>query len=453
MDLRRAHGLRAELAGVPVGGWVIGDLIGHGGSAAVFSAKRAGARAAVKVIDPQLLDEFGREPQRRRIEIEAGLVNHGHANLVRLFEAGECTETRHLYVAMEELPYRTLSTVIGAVSADAVGRIIEQIASAAQCLDERGICHRDIKPDNVMVSDDYSHAVLMDLGIVSPFGAAVAGDVDPSGERFIGTARYCPREFVRNQVEKTAEGHRAVTFYQLGGLLHDMIMRQRLFDHIDGPYALLIDAIDHTTPIIDSAEVRPHLIYLARDCLRKLAEERSRLVDWSRFRAAEPNASVDARARVHASRLPAVAVGASAIPRPVFVDRPQLLALGRTLRDRLAALCEANPDLLIPSIDVEVVGKITRLTTEFEPAPARGLHRRFRILFLAEPIGGPEPVFTLDAEVHTLDPPTAGAPSATRVCIVRGLDSDPSIELEDFLYKVIADLMGQPDEPAGGMEA
>jgi serine/threonine protein kinase len=453
MDERRAQTLHKELAGNLVGGWRIGSLIGHGGSAAVFSGTRDGRGAAIKVIDPQLLDEFGREPQLRRIRLEADLADHDHPNLVKLFEAGECAETGHLYVAMEELRYRTLSALVGTIPPDAIGDVIEQIASAASYLDKRGICHRDIKPDNVMVSDDFAHAVLMDLGIISPFGAAVAGQVDASGERFIGTARYCPREFVRNQVAKTEEGHRAVTFYQLGGLLHDMIMGKRLFPHIEGPYALLIDAIDQETPVVGSDDVRLHLQYLARDCLRKSAEERTRLVTWSRFQSAEPNASIDARSRVKASLRPAAVIdGADQSKIGPNVDRAQLLALGRTLRDRLGTLCSENPDLLIPSVDVDIVGHVVQLNAEFEPDPARGVHRRFRIIFSAEPMAGPDAIFTLDAEVQALAPTPLNATSLIRVCIVRGLNDDPTLDIEDFLYKVIADLMGQPDKPAGTME-
>ncbi len=453
MDARRARRLHEDVAGSFVGGWRIGRLIGHGGSAAVFSGARDGACAAIKVIDPHLLDEFGREPQLRRIMLEAGLADHDHPNLVKLFEAGECVKTGHLYVAMEELPYRTLSAMVGTIPPDVIGGVIEQIASAASYLDGRGICHRDIKPDNVMVSDDFAHAVLMDLGIISPFGSAGAGQVDASGERFIGTARYCPREFVRNQVARTDEGHRAVTFYQLGGLLHDMIMGKRMFPDIEGPYALLIDAIDQVTPVVSSDDVRPHLQYLARDCLRKSFEERTRLVTWSRFQSAEPNASVDARSRVKASRRPASTIGGGDQPEIApKVDRAQLLAVGRTLRDRLVTLCSENPDLLIPSVDIDIVGPVVQLDAEFEQDPARGIHRRFRIVFSAEPVAGPDSIFTLDAEIQALAPRPGDATSPVRVCIVRSLDDDPTFDIEDFLYKVIADLMGQPDEPAGTME-
>ncbi|MFT8797192.1 protein kinase domain-containing protein [Zymomonas mobilis] len=449
MNPCRAQTLHRVLVGKFVGGWLIGDLIGYGGSAAVFSAIRNGQEAALKVIDPELLDEFGREQQSQRIVLEARLVGEGHPNLVKLFEAGECLVTRHLYVAMAKLPYRTLTATIGSIPAEAIGKIVEQIASAAQYLDQCHICHQDIKPDNVMVSDDFAHAVLMDLGIISPFDAAVAGSVDPSGERFIGTARYCPGEFIRNQVTKTAVGYRAVTFYQLGGLLHDMIMQQRLFDQIDGPYARLIDAIDTVTPVVESDKVPRHLLYLARDCLRKTADDRTRLVTWNRFRATEPNASLDARLRVRASlsSLSVADVGKVSIaPR---IDRTVLLELGRMLRDRLAAVCDGNTDLLIPSIDVDVVGHVTQLTAEFEPVPARGLYRKFRILFQAEPVLGADLVFLLDAEVSASGQKTTEPPSRVRICIVRDLNYDPSIDFEDFLYKVIADQMGQPAKSAG----
>lgn len=452
MNPCRAQMLHRVLVHKLVGGWLIGELIGCGGSAAVFSAMRNGQEAALKIIDPDLLDEFGREQQLRRIDLEARLVGYGHPNLVKLFEAGECLVTRHLYVAMEKLPYRTLTATIGSIPAEAIGKIIEQIASAAHYLDQRHICHRDIKPDNVMVSDDFGHAVLMDLGIISPFDAEVGGSVDPSGERFIGTARYCPGEFIRNQVAKTDVGYRAVTFYQLGGLLHDMIMQQRLFSQIDGPYARLIDAIDTVIPVVESDEVPRHLLYLARDCLSKAADERTRLVTWSRFRAVEPNASLDARLRVRASLSNLSVADAEKVSVAPSINRAVLLRLGRMLRDRLATVCENNPDMLIPSIDVDIVGYVTQLTAEFEPAPARGLYRRFRILFLAEPVSGVGPVFLLDAEVYASDQKAAESPPRVRICIVRDFNYDPSIDFEDFLYKVIADQMGQPDKLAGKAE-
>lgn len=449
MNFSRARTLHQFLVGKCVGDWLIGDLIGFGGSAAVFSAIRNGQEAALKIIDPELLDEFGREQQSRRIDREASLVGHDHPNLIKLFEASECSSTGYLYVAMEKLLYQTLTATIGSIPAEAVGKIIEQVASAARYLDKFDICHRDIKPDNVMVSDDFTHAVLMDLGIISPFGASVAGSVDPSGEHFIGTARYCPGEFIRNQVTKTSVGYRAVTFYQLGGLLHDMIMQQRLFDQIDGPYARLIDAIDTVTPVVASDEVPRHLVYLARDCLRKAADDRIKLVTWDRFRATKPNASLDARSRVRASLSSLTVADPGKVSISPRIDRAVLVRLGRMLRDRLVAVCEGNADLLIPSVDVDVVGQVTQLTAEFEPAPARGLYRSFRILFLAEPVSGADPVFLLNAEVYEVDQETTDPPPRVRICIVRDFNYDPSVDFEVFLYMVIADQMGQPDKSAG----
>src|SRR5205823_3874856 len=81
------------------------------------------------------------------------------------------------------------------------------------------------------------------------------------------------------------EGWRSLTFYQLGGVLHDLIMRRALFADFVHPYARLVNAVQHVTPEIQNSAIPQHLVELARCCLVKNWKTRLRLVDWSSFAA------------------------------------------------------------------------------------------------------------------------------------------------------------------------
>lgn len=445
MNPERARTLHRQMEDIEVGGWLISELIGSGGSAAVFVGTRGDQEAAIKVIDPDLVSEFGLANQKARIDAEGGLVGHGHTNLIEIIEASQCSVTGYLYVAMPRLHYTKLSQVIGNLPREAIKPLIQQVASAAEFLQTKELCHRDIKPDNVMISKDYSHAVLMDLGIISPFGSEGGCVSDPSGERFIGTARYCPPEFVRKSEDRGADGCRALTFYQLGGLLHDMIMRKRLFSDIAGPYALLLDAISVTLPVIESEEVQTHLVHLARDCLEKKTEQRLALVDFDRFLKGEQNVSLSARERVKAA-LSADGGGPMAAPVRAGLGRDVYNRLARHLRDQLRAVCTSNEELLHPSVDYDGSADCARLRAEFEPSLRHNIGRAFSIVFEARSLPTRELTFTLDAHAewtHSAD--SKGDPERTRVCIIRGLEDDVAPYLEDVVYRTMAAAMAQPE--------
>jgi serine/threonine protein kinase len=143
-------------------------------------------------------------------------------------DGGKCEETDYLFVAMELLDPRTLGRVCKQLAAGQVAPLIAQLAGAARFLEERGIAHRDIKPDNTVVTADYTCVKLLDLGVIHP-------PADPTekragtGDRFLGTARYSPPEFLYREEEDTVEGWRAITFYQLGATLYDLLMRRQIF--------------------------------------------------------------------------------------------------------------------------------------------------------------------------------------------------------------------------------
>lgn len=269
-----------------IDGWLLEEQLGAGKSATVFAASKEGSRRAVKIFDPELVDKYGRDVQLGRIKRELSLVGSQHAHLVQIFDGGECSTTGLLYVVMELLDAPNLATVLPDVPREQVWPILSQIASAARFLEGRQLVHRDIKPDNIAVSRDFQRATLLDLGVIRPFG--VADLTDAEQRFFIGTLRYSSPEFLLREEEDTIDGWRALTFYQLGAVLHDMIMKKRLFGDITEPYARLVQAVEQDIPKVEAADLPADLVFLSRNCLLKDPQLRLRFVDWALFDVPPP---------------------------------------------------------------------------------------------------------------------------------------------------------------------
>jgi serine/threonine protein kinase len=114
---------------------------------------------------------------------------------------------------MNEIPGRPLSQILSELPRNQIWPLIEQIASAAQFLENLGFAHRDIKPDNIVVTEDFADAVLLDLGVLKPFAGNQVTDLEKTP--FIGTLQYSSPEFLKRVEEPTMDGWRALTFYQL----------------------------------------------------------------------------------------------------------------------------------------------------------------------------------------------------------------------------------------------
>jgi eukaryotic-like serine/threonine-protein kinase len=279
VDSAQATAFTAELQDKSLNGWTISGQFGFGKSAVVLPAVRDGVEVAIKVFHPELIGRFGRAVQLKRIAREKALIGQTHPNLVRILDAGECSTTGYLYVVMDRVPYKSLRDVLTEVPLDAIPRLIAQVASAARFLEDMGLVHRDIKPENIAVAPDFSSAILLDLGVVKPLLDANITDVD--ARRFIGTLRYSSPEFLLRQEEQTILGGRAITFYQLGAVLHDMLMRKPLFAHHVEPYSVLVQAVIEEKPEIFGDDVKR--VALAKRCLIKNPAVRVEIVQWNDF--------------------------------------------------------------------------------------------------------------------------------------------------------------------------
>lgn len=274
-----------NLIGQTVGDWKLEKFINAGKSAAVFRGVKASEIAAVKIFDPALVEEFGRHSQLNRILRELTLRGHDHSNLVKIFDGGECKTTGYLYIVMEFIEAPDLASVIDKVPRDRIRPILAQVADAARyLLEDRDIVHRDIKPDNIAVTADFSKAILLDLGVMRPLDVSrLAESSDGQRQNFLGTMRYGPPEYIFRTEKADRDGYRAITFYQLGAVLYDLITRERIFKAFELPKARLVKAVEQEVPKIQQTDVPPDLVWLANNCLLKKPEHRLLAVKWEDF--------------------------------------------------------------------------------------------------------------------------------------------------------------------------
>ena len=199
----------------------LGDVLGVGGFAAVFRARDPFLErdVAIKVLDPALAVSGELEEQfLREARIVAG-VEHPH--IVPLYDA--VSREGLLYLVMRLLPGQSLAgrfQAEGKLSPDDAARLAHEVAMALAAAHERGVVHRDIKPDNILL-DASGHATVTDFGISRVTSR-------PSGEQFgvtVGTPHYMsPEQAMGEDVDGRAD------VYSLGVVLFEMLAGRLPFE-------------------------------------------------------------------------------------------------------------------------------------------------------------------------------------------------------------------------------
>ncbi|MCQ8873091.1 protein kinase [Mesorhizobium sp. LMG17149] len=286
MDSVKAGILYEKLKGTSIGPWRIDKLKGIGKSAAVFLGSQGTETVAVKIFDDELIEKYGDKAQLARIDRELKLVGKSHPSMVKILDGGFDKTTSSHYIVMEYLDGPNLKECLTEIPSINIGSLIQQLASCAHFFENEGLVHRDIKPENIVILDNYTKLILLDFGVIKPIGQP--GFTDDDGiQPFIGTLQYSSPEFLLREEDNSRDGWRALTYYQIGAVLHDLIMRKALFEEYATPFARLVNAIQSTVPIIQSSSVENYLIELARTCLLKQPKARLTLLDWSSFNIPE----------------------------------------------------------------------------------------------------------------------------------------------------------------------
>jgi len=300
VDEVKAKEWEKKFRGQLIEGWTIVSLIDHGKSAAVFKAVRDAPPklAAVKIFDDELIQRYGDATQLKRIDRELSLIGNRHPNMVEIFGGGFHAESNNHYIVMEYLDGPSLNKCLSKVPDVNIPSLIEQLVSACEYLEVHGFAHRDIKPANIVILDNMSRLVLLDFGVLKPIGEAGITDVD--GQRlFVGTLQYSSPEFLLRDEEDSEAGWHALAIYQVGAVLHDLIMRRPIFDEFVSPYAALVNAVQREQPNIASEAVPSYLVDACRMALVKDPKKRAALVDWEGFRPpVVTSVADDARQRI-----------------------------------------------------------------------------------------------------------------------------------------------------------
>jgi len=377
MNSIRAKALALDLQGKSVGGWHVQDYLNHGKSAVLCLAEKDGRRAALKILDPDIVQRYGGpDAQRKRIERERSLIGKMHPNLIQVYDGGE--DDDRFFVAMEYFEGRSLADVLQEIPAAAVRTLLSQIASAAQFLEESSYAHRDIKPANIAVDPGMTSAKLLDLGVIRPFDL---GSVTDEGDQryFVGTLQYSPPELLFREEEHSVEGWRAITFYQLGGVLHDLLVRRPLFDECKTPYARLVRAVEREIPHLDAPQAEPDLRLLAQNCLAKTPRQRLDTVKWEDFSRPSVTDPMDsARRRIAQHRAAAAHSASLSLPSEESLLREQLFALRSSINSAVVSTCTSES---LPRYTITKTAESNRylLRAAFEPSPKDNLRHRLVI--------------------------------------------------------------------------
>jgi len=204
--------------------YMVTRLIGKGGMGSVFEATHTNLnkRVAIKFLNPGVEAD---EDAMKRFQREAKIAGSiGHLNICDVLDFG-ITDEGFPYYVMEYLEGESLAAMLereGRLPVELALEIMAQVLSALEEVHSRGVIHRDMKPDNVFLTNLKGHGIvvkLLDFGISKFIKADEASMKLTKPGKAFGTVFYMAPEQLR--VKKVVD-HRA-DLYAAGVILYEMI--------------------------------------------------------------------------------------------------------------------------------------------------------------------------------------------------------------------------------------
>ncbi|HYA25196.1 MAG TPA: protein kinase [Terriglobales bacterium] len=262
--------------GAKLGPYEIVGTLGAGGVGEVYRAHDTLLKrdVAIKVLagsysrDPEKLRQFQQEAEA------AAALNH--PNILSIYQIGE--QDGVPYIVTELLQGKTLREYRGSVALpfQKVMDYARQIAHGLAAAHAKRVVHRDLKPDNLFVTDD-GRVKILDFGLAELMPAELPSDANaPTAEQMaepgkvIGTLRYMSPEQVRGQKADARSD-----IFAFGAILYEMLAGKRAFQ--GATYADVISAIikENPPPLSQAvADIPPGLERIVFRCLEKNPAER-----------------------------------------------------------------------------------------------------------------------------------------------------------------------------------
>jgi len=236
--------------GMKLGEYQLEHRLGQGGMGVVYEAFHPliGKRAAIKILKKELCADPG---SLERFVDEARVVNQiGHPNIVDVFAFGEMPDGRSYFV-MELLKGETLRARLArsTLTLDEVRNIVKPLARALQAAHDKGVIHRDLKPDNVFlvdVRDEAPTAKLLDFGIAKLAKNDHRVEKTATGA-IIGTPQYiAPEQAKGYPIDPRAD------IYALGAIMFELLTGR--------PPFIADNAMEMVAKHLMEAPVRPSTI-------------------------------------------------------------------------------------------------------------------------------------------------------------------------------------------------
>jgi serine/threonine-protein kinase len=221
------------------GRYEILEKIGDGGMAVVYRArdKLLNRPVAIKVLRPEYVTDANFVDSFRKESRSAASLTH--PNIVSIFDVGK--DGNVYYIVMELVEGRPLSDIImekGPLDYRFVLKISEQIASALSVAHRNNIIHRDVKPHNIMITQD-GHAKITDFGIAR----AVTDGTTVNDNTVRGTVHYFSPEQGRGMYMDERSD-----IYSLGIVMYEMITGEVPFDADNAVAIAIMHMNDRMTP-------------------------------------------------------------------------------------------------------------------------------------------------------------------------------------------------------------
>jgi serine/threonine-protein kinase len=272
--------LRSRIASSLSGAYTIERELGGGGMSRVFLAadERLGRRIVVKVVAPDVLEGASLDRFAQEIRLAARLQ---HPNVVPVLAAGDA----------DGVPYYTMPFVAGQslrarldagppIALAEAARLLGDVLRALAYAHAEGVVHRDVKPDNVLLSG--GAAVVADFGIAKALHTALGGAPGPGAAGApgtaltrVGTALGTPAYMAPEQAVGEAVDGRA-DLYAWGVVAYEVLAGAHPFAGRAGTQQLLVAHLtERPAPLAERApHLPPALAALVEQCLEKAPDAR-----------------------------------------------------------------------------------------------------------------------------------------------------------------------------------